>query len=63
MSPGHICSQYEASEACCATASTRRSVRFLVALYSHALMVVILVIFSRNVFSTVIRTTLLPLLR
>ena len=62
MSPGYICRSYEASEACCAAPSTRRSVRFLVALYTHAWMVVILVIFSRNVFSTVIRTTLLPLL-
>jgi hypothetical protein len=63
MSPGYICKQYEASEACCGASSTRRSVRFLVALYTHALMVVILMIFSRNVFSTAIRTTLLPLLR
>jgi hypothetical protein len=62
MSPGYICRSYEPSEACCAAPSTRRSVRFLVVLYTHALMVVILVIFSRNVFSTVIRTTLLPLL-
>ena len=43
--------------------ATRRSARFPVALYTHALMVVILVIFSQNVFSTAIRTTLLPLLR
>jgi hypothetical protein len=63
MSPGYICRPYEASNDCCAAPSTRRSVRFLVALYTHALKVVILVIFSRNVFSTAIRTTLLPLLR
>jgi hypothetical protein len=32
-------------------------------LYIHALALVILVIFSRNVFSTAIRTALSPLLR
>jgi hypothetical protein len=37
--------------------------QFLVALYIHALALVILVLSSRNVFSTAIRTTLLPLLR
>ena len=63
MSPGYIRRSYEASKACCAAPSTRHSMRFLVALYTHALMVVILVIFSRNVFSTAIRTVLLPLLR
>jgi hypothetical protein len=63
MSPGYICRSYEPSQACCAAPSTRRSVRFLVAPYTHALMVVILVIFSRNVFSTAIRTALLPLLQ
>jgi hypothetical protein len=47
----------------CAAPSTRRSVQFLVAAYIHALMLVILVIFSRNVFSTAIRTALSPLLR
>jgi len=62
-SPGHFCRSYEASEACCAVRSTRRSVRLLVALYTHALLIVILMIFSRNVFSAAIRTTLLPLLR
>jgi hypothetical protein len=46
-----------------ATPSERRSVQFLAALYIHALALVILVVFSRNVFSTAIRTTLLPLLR
>jgi len=63
MSPGYICRSYKPPEACCAAQSTRRSGRFLAALYTHALMVVILVIFSRNVFSTAIRTMLLPLLR
>ena len=43
--------------------STRHSVQFLAALYIHALALVILVVFSRNVLSTRIRTTLLPLLR
>ena len=47
----------------CAAPSTRRSVQFLAALYIHALALVILVVFSRNVFSTAIRTTFLPLLR
>ena len=46
-----------------AAPSTRRSVQFLAALYIHALAFVILVIFSRNVFSTAIRTMLLSLLR
>jgi hypothetical protein len=46
-----------------AAPSTRRSVQFLAALYIHALAFVTLVVFSRNVFSTAIRTTLLPLLR
>jgi TRAP-type C4-dicarboxylate transport system permease small subunit len=35
----------------------------LAALYIHALALVILVVFSRNAFSTAIRSTLLPLLR
>jgi hypothetical protein len=42
---------------------TRRSVQFLAALYIHAFMLVILVISSRNVFSTAIRNVLLALLR
>jgi hypothetical protein len=46
-----------------ATPSERRSVQFLAALYIHALVLVILVVFSRNVFSTTIRSVLLPLLR
>jgi hypothetical protein len=47
----------------CAPPSTRRSVQFLVALYIHALALAILVVFSRNMFSTAIRTVLLALLR
>jgi len=47
----------------CDAPSTRRPVQFLVAVYIHALMLVILVIFSRNVFSTAIRTALSSLLR
>jgi hypothetical protein len=47
----------------CAAPLTRRSVRFLAQLYIHAFALVILVVFSRNVFSTTIRTTLLTLLR
>jgi hypothetical protein len=59
MSSEHISNPKRTS---CA-ASTRRSVQFLAALYIHALALVILVVFSRNVFSTTIRTTLLALLR
>jgi len=47
----------------CAAPSTRRSVQFVAALYIHTLALVILVVFSRNVFSTTIRTILLALLR
>jgi hypothetical protein len=47
----------------CTAPSTRRSVQFLAALYIHAFALVILMVFSRNVFSTAIRTALLPLLR
>jgi len=47
----------------CAAPSTRRSVQFLAALYIHALALVILVVFSRNLFSTTIRTMLLALVR
>jgi hypothetical protein len=43
--------------------STRRFLQFLAALYIHTLMVGILVVFSRNLFSTAIRTVLLALLR
>jgi hypothetical protein len=46
-----------------AAPSSRRSVQFLAALYIHGLVLAILMVFSRNVFSTAIRTTLLPLLR
>ena len=60
MSSEHISKTKRIS---CAPASTRRSVQFLAALYVHALVLVILVVFSRNVLSTAIRTTLLPLLR
>jgi hypothetical protein len=59
MSLGYICRSNKASWA---VPSTRRSVRFLVALYAHALLVMILVIFSRNMFSRAVRTLLLPLL-
>jgi hypothetical protein len=54
---------FKATKASCAAPSTRRSVQFLPALYIHALMLVILVISSRNVFSTAIRNVLLVLLR
>jgi hypothetical protein len=60
MSSEHISKTKRTS---CAAPSTRGSVQFLVALYIHALALVILVVFSRNVFFTTIRTTLLPLLR
>jgi hypothetical protein len=43
--------------------STRRSVQFLAALYIHALVLAIRMVFSRNVFSTGIRTMLLPMFR
>jgi hypothetical protein len=59
MSSEHISKTKSVS---CA-ASTRRSVQFLATLYIHALALVILAVFSRNVFSTAIRTALLPLLR
>jgi ABC-type polysaccharide/polyol phosphate export permease len=45
-----------------AVLSTRRSVQFLAALYIHTLVFLILVVFSRNVFSATIRAVLLPLL-
>jgi hypothetical protein len=54
---------FKRNKASCAPPSTRRSVQFLAALYVHALMLVTLVIFSRNVFSTAIRNELLPLIR
>jgi hypothetical protein len=47
----------------CAPPSTRRSVQFLAALYIHALVLAMLMVFSRNVFSTAIRTMLLPIFR
>jgi hypothetical protein len=60
MSSEHISKTKRVS---CPAPSTRRSVQFLVTLYIHALALAILVVFSRNVFSTAIRTALLPLLR
>ena len=60
MSSEHISKTKRVS---CVAPSTRRSVQFLVTLYIHALALAILVVFSRNVFSTAIRTALLPLLR
>jgi hypothetical protein len=60
MSSEHISKTNRTS---CAARSTRRSVHFLAVLYIHAFAFVILVVYSRNVFSTAIRTTLLPLLR
>jgi len=47
----------------CVAPSTRGSVQFLAVLYIHAFALVILVVFSRNVFSTTIRSVLLPLVR
>lgn len=43
--------------------STRRFVQFLAALYIRTLVLVILLIFSRNMFSTAIRSGLLALFR
>ena len=43
--------------------STRRSAQFLAMLYIHALMLVVLAVFSRNLFSSTIRTVLLALIR
>jgi hypothetical protein len=60
MSSEHISKTKRTS---CAAPSTRGSVQFLAALYIHALAFVILVVCSRNAFSTTIRTTLLALLR
>jgi len=59
MSSEHISKTKRMS---CVAPSTRVSVQFLAALYIHALALAILVVFSRNVFSTAIRTTLLRLL-
>lgn len=41
--------------------STQRSVQFLAVLYIHTLILVIVVVFSRNMFSTAIRSALLAL--
>ena len=46
-----------------AAVRTRRVVQFLVAMYIHVLMVLILAIFSRNTFSVAIRNVFLPLIR
>jgi hypothetical protein len=46
-----------------AASLTRRSVQILATLYIHTMALVILVVFSRNVFSATIRSVLLPLLR
>jgi hypothetical protein len=60
MSTEHISKTKRISSA---APSTRPSVQFLAALYIHALVLAILVVFSRNVFSRAIRTVILPLLR
>jgi hypothetical protein len=60
MSSEHISKTKRTS---CAAPSTRRSVQFLAAFYIHALALVVLVVFSRNVLSTAIRATLLALVR
>jgi hypothetical protein len=53
----------ETKEVTAAAQSTRRSVQILATLYIHTLALLILVVFSRNVFSATIRSILLPLLR
>jgi hypothetical protein len=60
MSSEHI---FKTKRISCAPPSTRRPIQFLVAMYIHALALVILVVSSRNVFSTAIRTLFLALLR
>jgi hypothetical protein len=60
MSSEHICKTNKTSSA---ARSTRRSWQFLAALYIHVFAFVILVVFSRNLVSTMIRSMLLPLLR
>ena len=60
MSSEHISKTNKTSSA---ARSTRRSLQFLAALYIHAFAFVILVVFSRNMVSTMIRSMLLPLLR
>jgi hypothetical protein len=60
MSPEHI---FKTKSTSCTPPSTRRSVHFLAQLYIHALALAILVVFSRNVFSTAIRAMSLSLLR
>ena len=60
MSSEHISKTKRIS---CAPPSTRRSVQFLAQLYIHLLGLVILVVFSRNVFSTAVRTVFSALLK
>lgn len=59
----NLCSQCEIAKIGLAAPSTRRSAQFLAALYIHTLMLVILLVFSRNLFSTAIRSALLGLFR
>jgi hypothetical protein len=44
--------------AACSVRSTRRAVQFLAAMYIHVLMLLILAIFSRNMFSAAIPSIL-----
>jgi hypothetical protein len=60
MGSQHTCETKGISSA---ASLTRRSVQILATLYIHAMALVILVVFSRNVFSATIRSVLLPLLR
>jgi hypothetical protein len=60
MGSQHTC---ETKEIISAAQSTRRSVQILATVYIHTLALLILVVFSRNVFSATVRSVLLPLLR
>jgi hypothetical protein len=53
----HICGTKKIASA---APSTRRSVQFLATLYLHVLGLLILVVFSRSIFSRAIRTVFLP---
>jgi hypothetical protein len=53
----------ETKETISAAQSSRRSVQILATLYVHTLALLMLVVFSRNVFSATIRSVLLPLFR
>lgn len=53
----------ETKEITAAAPSTQRSVQILATLYIHTLAALILLVFSRSVFSATIRGVLLPLLR